>query len=159
MVINYYVVWSCQWKLTVVLSISYLKEFNTEWCYYFDLDEQYAAFFNHCDQAYKVVWFWSLWFDFYTAYKVFLLTNATTSTLKNNRVLSFMTVIKLYNPWAYGSVSILPTRFFYEVMLQLWPLTLKNNRVLPLMMVIKYTKLYDSGAYYSVSILSTRFIY
>ena len=82
-----------------------------------------------------------------------------TLTLKNNRVILLMMVInytKLHDSRAYGSVSILPTRFSYLVMLRLWPLTLENNRVLPLMMVIKYTKLYDSRAYSSVSILPTR---
>jgi hypothetical protein len=42
---------------------------------------------------------------------------------------------KLYDPGAYGSVSILPIRFFYKVMLRPWPLTLKFNTVLPLMQV------------------------
>jgi hypothetical protein len=77
-------------------------------------------------------------------------------TLKHNRVLPLMMVnnsTKLYDPGAYGSISILPKRFTYQVMQWTWPLTFKNNSVLPLMMVIKYTKLYDHGAYCSVSIL------
>jgi hypothetical protein len=72
------VVWS--WKVMIAVSISCLKGFNTEWCYHFDLCIQYAAFFHHCDQAYHVVWFQSLRSDLYTAYKVFLLNNATMLT-------------------------------------------------------------------------------
>jgi hypothetical protein len=75
---------------------------------------------------------------------------------KNYRVLPLIMVIKytnLYVPKAYCLVFILPTRFFYKVMLQPWPLILKNNRVLPFIMVIQ---LYDTEAYSSVSILPTR---
>ena len=67
-----------------------------------------------------------------TAYKVFILSNATTLTFD-------------FSKYCYD--------------LDPWPLTLKNNRILPLIMVIKYTKLYDSRAYGSVSILPTRFFY
>jgi hypothetical protein len=57
-----------------------------------------------------------------TAYKVFLLSNATTLTFaiwpwKNpSRVLPFIIVMKctkLYDPGAYGLVSILSKGFFY----------------------------------------------
>jgi hypothetical protein len=57
---------------------------------------------------------------------------------------------------ANGFISILPTRFFYQLIWP-WTLTLKNNRFLPLIMVIKFTNLYDSEAYSLVSILPTRF--
>jgi hypothetical protein len=60
----------------------------------------------------KLLTVWSL----IPTYNVFLLYNATTLTsdLKNNRVFPLMMVImytKLYDPRAYGSVSILHTRF------------------------------------------------
>jgi hypothetical protein len=59
-----------------------------------------------------------------TAYKAFILSNATTLTfnLEKNRVLPLMMVIKctmLYDPGAYSLVSILPKGVFYQVML--WP--------------------------------------
>ena len=78
-------------------------------------------------------------------------------TLKNNRVPPILMVIKctkLYDPEAYGSVSIPPTSFSTKwcYSLDLWPLTLIINRVPPLMMMIK---LYDPEAYDSVSILPT----
>jgi uncharacterized membrane protein len=81
-------------------------------------------------------------------------------TLTNKKLLFLIMVIKstkLYDPEAYGSVSILPTRFFYQVILR--PLTLKNNRTLPLIVVIKTTKLNDPEANCLVSILPTRFFY
>ena len=57
-----------------------------------------------------------------TAYKVFILSTATIVTfdLEKNRVLPLMMVIKctrLYDPGAYSLVSILPSGFFYKVML------------------------------------------
>ena len=53
-----------------------------------------------------------------TAYKVFILSNATTLTfdLNKNWVIPLMMVIKctrLYDPGAYSLVSILPKGFFY----------------------------------------------
>jgi hypothetical protein len=80
-----------------------------------DLEKQYGSFSHDGDQVYQVVWFWSLRFGLYPAYKVFLQSNATTLTFKDNKVFPLMTVIKytmLYDSRAYGSVSILPSRFF-----------------------------------------------
>ena len=65
---------------------------------------------------YEVVWPSGIQFSLYPAYKVFLLSDATALTLKNNKVPPLTMMIKctkLYDPEAYGSVSILPTRFFY----------------------------------------------
>jgi hypothetical protein len=81
-------------------------------------------------------------------------------TLTNN-MLFFLIMVhvikctKLYDPEAWDSVSILPTRFSIKWCYNLWPLTLKSNKVLPLIMVIQCTKLYDTEAYGLVSILQS----
>jgi hypothetical protein len=48
-----------------------------------------------------------------TAYKVFLLSNATTLTSKNSKFFLSWSCTKLYNSGVYGLVSILPKGFFY----------------------------------------------
>jgi hypothetical protein len=45
--------------------------------------------------------------------------------------------------WSLHTVSNLPTRYKYLVMLRPWPLTSENNMLFYSIMVIKCTKLYD----------------
>jgi hypothetical protein len=88
----------------------------------FDPENQSGSSSHDGDQLYRDVWSWRLWFRLYPAYKAFQLSNALSLTfdfwpsLTNNyRVLPLMMVIKynkLNGPVAYGSVSILPTKFF-----------------------------------------------
>jgi hypothetical protein len=71
------------------------------------------GFFHNGDQVYQVVQSWGSLFSRYPACKVFLYSVALT--LKNSRVLPLTMMIKstkLYDPEAYGLISILPTRFF-----------------------------------------------
>jgi hypothetical protein len=135
----------------IVQSLACLQGFSTKWCY--GLDKQWCSSSHDGDQVYQVIWPYTIRFGLYPAYKVFLLIDATTLTfVLEKQWCSSSHDGDQVDLTTYGSVCILPTRFF-EVMLRPWPLT--NNRVPPLIMVIKYTKLYGPTAYGSVSILRT----
>jgi hypothetical protein len=126
-----YYVWS--WKLTMVWSISCLLGFNTKWCCNLSLWQAIHCFLSSlwscitsCTILELTVWSLSCLQVFSTKHCYGL--NLCPLTLRTNRVLPLMMVIKytkLYDPGDYGSVSILPTRFFYLVMIRLtfdlWP--------------------------------------
>jgi hypothetical protein len=76
-------------------------------------------------------------------------------TLKNKTLYSLIMVImctKLYDYEAYSSASIMPTMFFYKVLLHIrpWHLTLKSKILLSLIIMIDRTKLYNPVACNSV---------
>jgi hypothetical protein len=88
----------------------------------FDIEKQDASFSHMVikyTKSYDTV-LRSVWFGLYPAFKVFLLTNAMTSSLKSITLLPLVRVIKcskLYDPEACVSVSILPARNYN---LDLW---------------------------------------